>query len=322
MSKKILFLLTATFSLFFISSCHYVSKKTCCGKKSWSKKNKTCCGKSSVAGQANVTAVNGNSVKGDVFFEQVDKYKVKITANFKSLNPNQNFGFHVHEFGNCENKALMAGAHLNPWNKKHGGPKDQERHLGDLGNLKSDSKGQASYSAVVEGKTRKFFGRSVIVHALPDDLKSQPTGKAGDRIACGVVVAAMPMPPAFESKKQKTKDKKEIENTAVKTQPIQKAPVVQKASTKNTAVKTQPAQKMPIIQKASTKNTAVKTQPIQKAPVVQKASIKNTAVKTQPMQKAPVVQKASIKNTAVKIQPVTQKTSNQPAKTKTQEASK
>lgn len=231
MSKKSLFILSLISSLFLISSCQYISKKPCSGKKTWvkegksccgkrscskkekdccekkarAKKGKSCCGKASVAGQALVTAVQGKKIKGEVFFEQEDDHKVKVTANFNGLKANQKFGFHVHEFGNCENKALLAGAHLNPWSQKHGGPQDEEKHLGDLGNLESNTKGQAFYSAAVTGRLSKFFGRSVVIHAMADDLKSQPTGNSGDRIACGVIVAAMP--PQTETPPDKTAEK-------------------------------------------------------------------------------------------------------------------
>lgn len=226
MSKKSLFLLTVIFSFFLAPACQYMGKKACCGKtQSWFKKSKSCCGnKQTVTGQANMADVNGQNIKGEVFFEQVARYTIKVTANFTGLKPNQKFGFHVHEFGNCENKALAAGGHFNPWNKKHGGPQNKERHLGDLGNVNSDAKGQAAYSAVVKGKVRKFLGRSAIIHALPDDLKSQPTGNSGDRIACGVIVAAMPVTPKTPPSDNKEEGKKASENikapsqTATKTE--------------------------------------------------------------------------------------------------------
>ena len=216
-------------------------------------------------------------------FQQVKKYKVKVTANLKGLKPNQKFGFHVHEFGNCENKALTAGAHLNPWKKKHGSPTDKEKHLGDLGNLESDSKGQVAYSALVRGKARKFFGRSLIVHALPDDLKSQPTGKSGDRIACGVIVAAMPPAPKVKEQKPEAASVKEKQAPSKAVEKITE-PAEQKVSTKREA--------KPEVQKASTKET-VKPD-VQKAsgvkPEIQKASTKETA--------KPEVQQASTKKEA------------------------
>ena len=296
MSKKSLLFLSLIFSLFFISSCHYIGKKACCAKKSWSKKGKkaccakksqskkrkaccakksqskkrkaccdkksqskkrkACCDKSSVAGQAVVTAVNGSKIKGEVFFESVDKYTVQVTAKFKGLKAKQKFGFHVHEFGTCKNKALTAGGHLNPWKQKHGGPQDEEKHLGDLGNLESDAKGQAVYSSLVEGRLEKFLGHSVIVHAKPDDLKSQPTGNAGNRIACGVIVAAMPPVATAKVKEQKASDKKPPATQKA----TKKTPTTQKATTQKTTTKTPEKTQKTSTQKATTTTQTATTQ--------------------------------------------------------------
>ncbi len=192
MSKNLLFLVSI-FSFFLIPSCHYIEKKPCCGKtEASSNHKKSCCGQTFSTGKANVTGVDQTNIQGEVFFNQTGRYTVEVNANFKGLKPNKAFGFHVHEFGNCENKALMAGGHFNPWNKKHGDPESDEKHLGDMGNLQSDANGSVSYSAILEGKAKKFFGRAIVVHALPDDMNSQPTGNSGDRIACGIIVSSMP----------------------------------------------------------------------------------------------------------------------------------
>ena len=205
MSKKTLFI-SLILALFFSFSCqHYSRQKACCGKKAkaglkscCAKKAraglKACCGAGSGhAGQADVLSVDSSPVKGTVFFESAGDFKIKVSASFTGLKANKNYGFHIHEFGLCGNKALLAGAHLSTYgSKKHGGPTSTERHLGDLGNLQSDSKGNAIYSAVVPGKVKKVLGRSIIVHAGEDDLKTQPSGKSGARIACGVIVAVMP----------------------------------------------------------------------------------------------------------------------------------
>ncbi len=80
--------------------------------------------------------------------------------------------------------------------KPHGGPHDAERHVGDLGNLTADENGKATVK--LEDKMLGLFGphsiigRSLIVHAKADDLKSQPAGNAGGRIACAVIGIAKP----------------------------------------------------------------------------------------------------------------------------------
>ena len=220
MSKKTLFI-SLILGLFFSFSCqHYSRNKACCGKKAQAglkpccaKKarsaGKACCGAGGgPAGQADVLSVDGSKIEGTVFFEPAGGFKMKVSASFKGLKANKQYGFHVHEFGLCGNKALLAGAHLTYASKKHGGPTTSERHFGDLGNLQSDSKGNAFYSSVVPGKVKKVLGRSVIIHAEKDDLKTQPSGKSGARIACGLVVAVMP--PVVPSVSSSVEEKREL----------------------------------------------------------------------------------------------------------------
>ena len=129
-------------------------------------------------------------MRGVVHFAQ-DGKEVRITANIEGLSPGPH-GFHIHEFGDCSSPdAISAGGHFNPANMPHGGPKAEMRHAGDLGNLEADKNGLASIEATdnvlsLEGP-KSIIGRSVIVHAQADDLKTQPAGAAGARVACGVI---------------------------------------------------------------------------------------------------------------------------------------
>jgi len=133
----------------------------------------------------------GSKVQGVVYFKKVDG-GVLITADVTGLTPGKH-GFHIHEFGDCSSPdAASAGGHFNPYNKKHGGPDFAERHAGDLGNIVADEKGVAHYERVddlikLNGKDT-IIGRSMIVHSNPDDFNTQPTGNAGGRVACGVIV--------------------------------------------------------------------------------------------------------------------------------------
>lgn len=106
-------------------------------------------------------------------------------------------GFHVHEFGDSTNGCTSAGPHFNPGGKTHGAPTDDERHAGDLGNIEADASGVATVNISdpnisLQGPTN-IVGRSVVVHADPDDMGkgghelSKTTGNAGGRLACGVV---------------------------------------------------------------------------------------------------------------------------------------
>jgi len=140
---------------------------------------------------AMVEGLGEHKVKGKVTFTQKEE-GVEIVGEFTGLQPGQH-GFHVHEFGDCSMvDGKCAGGHFNPTNMPHAGPDDAKRHVGDMGNLKADSTGNASYkrtdSMITLNGPRSIIGRSVIVHAKPDDFKTQqPPGNAGDRIGCGVI---------------------------------------------------------------------------------------------------------------------------------------
>lgn len=121
---------------------------------------------------------------------------VQVVADVSGLTPGKH-GFHIHEFGDCSAPdATSAGGHFNPTHKPHGAPDADEHHAGDLGNLEADSSGKAHLE--LTDKTLKLsgdnsvLGLAVIVHAKEDDLKSQPVGNAGGRLACGVIGVAKP----------------------------------------------------------------------------------------------------------------------------------
>jgi superoxide dismutase, Cu-Zn family len=140
---------------------------------------------------AMIEGLGEHKVKGKVTFTQKED-GVEIVAELTGLQPGQH-GFHVHEFGDCSMAdGKCAGGHFNPTGMPHAGPDDAKRHVGDLGNIKADSTGNASYKRVdtvisLNGP-QAIIGRSVIVHAKPDDFKTQqPPGNAGDRIGCGVI---------------------------------------------------------------------------------------------------------------------------------------
>jgi superoxide dismutase, Cu-Zn family len=133
----------------------------------------------------------GNKVAGTVTFtEEADG--VRIQANLTGLTPGTH-GFHVHEFGDCSAADLAsAGAHFNPTNGPHAGPDAAKRHEGDMGNVEADASGNAKLDYVdhhisLTNDKDSVIGRSVVVHAKADDLKSQPAGDSGARIACGVI---------------------------------------------------------------------------------------------------------------------------------------
>jgi len=134
----------------------------------------------------------GSKVTGTVTFSKVAD-GVRIVADVQGLSKGKH-GIHVHEFGDCSSKdGSSAGGHFNPHSKSHGGPDDADRHSGDMGNIDVDAngKGRLEYvdKTITLNGTGSVIGKSVIVHANEDDLKTQPTGNAGGRLACGVIEA-------------------------------------------------------------------------------------------------------------------------------------
>ncbi|HEV8255109.1 MAG TPA: superoxide dismutase family protein [Vicinamibacteria bacterium] len=121
---------------------------------------------------------------------------VRITGRITGLNPGTH-GFHVHEYGDCSAPDFAsAGGHFNPTAQPHAGPKDAHRHAGDLGNVEAGADGSVSVDYTdadmrFDGD-KSILGRAVVVHANADDLKTQPSGNAGGRVACGVIGVAKP----------------------------------------------------------------------------------------------------------------------------------
>ena len=105
--------------------------------------------------------------------------------------------FHVHAVGKCEPPFTSAGGHFNPAGKKHGLAVAEGAHAGDMPNLHIPASGELMVEilnggvTLAKGKPNSVFdtdGSAIVIHAGVDDYKSDPTGNAGDRIACGVIV--------------------------------------------------------------------------------------------------------------------------------------
>jgi len=143
------------------------------------------------AATASLAPTTGSSARGTVTFTQ-DGDEVRVRASLSGLKPNAEHGFHVHDKGDCSSgDGMSAGGHYNPAGKPHG-PQAGEHHAGDMPSLTADAYGNASASfelkgVSVAGGANDLIGRGLIVHRDPDDYKTQPTGNAGPRIACGVI---------------------------------------------------------------------------------------------------------------------------------------
>jgi superoxide dismutase, Cu-Zn family len=137
----------------------------------------------------------GSNVEGTVTFTKSGD-EMKIVADVTGLTPGKH-GFHIHEYGDCSSPdGKSAGGHFNPTNNPHAGHDAARRHEGDLGNLEADASGKAHLELTDNMMTmsgeKSIIGRGVIVHEKADDLKSQPVGNAGGRVACGVIGIAKP----------------------------------------------------------------------------------------------------------------------------------
>ena len=141
---------------------------------------------------AQLLPTKGNKTFGEATFEQMGD-KVRVVVFVQGLKPGQEHGLHIHEAGDCSSgDGMSAKGHFNPHGKPHGHPGSVERHAGDLPALKANKEGRANVQAdldiiTVAPGSSSIVGRGLIVHADPDDYKTQPTGNAGARIACGVI---------------------------------------------------------------------------------------------------------------------------------------
>jgi Cu-Zn family superoxide dismutase len=150
-------------------------------------------GKSALTAQANLSNSKGEAV-GTAKLKETPK-GVRVTLEVSNLPPGVH-GFHIHAVGKCEAPDFKsAGGHFNPEGKKHGWDNPDGHHAGDLQNLTVDAQGKAKVTIVVPGVIlgdgpNSLFqpqGTALVIHASPDDMKTDPAGNAGARIACGVI---------------------------------------------------------------------------------------------------------------------------------------
>ena len=121
--------------------------------------------------------------------------KVKLVLNITCTKmANKSVAVHLHEMGDCGDMGKMAHGHWNPTNQQHGKWGSSSFHLGDIGNVSLDAAGKGSLEMETDlwtlggDSTSNILNRSVIVHGGTDDFTTQPTGNAGSRIGCGVIM--------------------------------------------------------------------------------------------------------------------------------------
>jgi Cu-Zn family superoxide dismutase len=150
---------------------------------------------------AKLESAEAPKVSGLVTFAQ-DGDKVRIVADVTGVDKPGPHGFHLHENGKCEHDPAgkhfsTAGGHFNPTGVAHACPDSAVHHAGDFGNIdvKADGTGHLELTTSMLSLTgaNTPVGKAVILHTGDDDCKTQPTGNAGGRLACGVVIAPEPM---------------------------------------------------------------------------------------------------------------------------------
>ena len=156
-----------------------------------------------VAGTLNVSAqmkhvdlkdAKGNSI-GMAMISPASGGGVTVELDVKGLPPGEH-AVHFHAVPKCEPPFTSAGSHFNPANKKHGLQNPEGPHAGDMNNFTIDAKGMAKTKVTNKNVTlgdgaNSLYangGTALVIHAAADDMKTDPAGNAGDRIACGVIV--------------------------------------------------------------------------------------------------------------------------------------
>lgn len=118
---------------------------------------------------------------------------VQMHVQLTGLTPGEH-GFHVHEQGECTPPAFeSAGGHFAQAGQQHGLQNPQGPHTGDMPNLVANAEGAVDTTLALDrlslqrGAANAVWGRALVVHADADDYRTDPSGAAGDRVACGVI---------------------------------------------------------------------------------------------------------------------------------------
>lgn len=143
---------------------------------------------------ATLAPTKESDTTGVATFTSAGKDGMRLKLEISGLKAQSEHGIHVHEKGDCSAPdATSAGPHFSLAGQQHGAMHG-ESHAGDLGNITADAAGKVSTTMTIPDSKLTLgpgplsvVGRALVVHAKADDLKSQPAGDSGPRIACGVI---------------------------------------------------------------------------------------------------------------------------------------
>jgi Cu-Zn family superoxide dismutase len=145
---------------------------------------------------AMLSDAQGKQIGQATFIQQGGGVKMTVIAN--GLTPGLH-GIHLHAVGQCKGPDFAsAGGHWNPMHKMHGTQSPQGPHMGDLPNITVGPEGKGRLETTIAGATLDSGpmglldsdGTALVIHAGPDDNKTDPSGNSGGRVACGVVTAS------------------------------------------------------------------------------------------------------------------------------------
>lgn len=142
---------------------------------------------------AEIMSLTGDKIGSAVFKQTPKGVQIQVTAH--GLPPGVH-ALHIHTTGKCDatSKFASAGGHFNPTAKTHGSMSMDPEHAGDMPNQTVSAKGELKATVLDANlSVASLFdadGSAIVIHAMPDDYMTQPTGNAGDRIACGVIEKA------------------------------------------------------------------------------------------------------------------------------------
>ena len=138
--------------------------------------------------------LGAGNIEGIIRFVQMDSDNCVIDGTIDGLKPSSEHGLAIYECGDISGGCSSVGDHFNPRNTRHGSPEDSERHVGDLGNIKTDHLGRAEFKFSDNlVKVRDIIGRSIAIAEDKDDLGgtnhplSSVNGNSGNLLSCGII---------------------------------------------------------------------------------------------------------------------------------------